>query len=38
MEQFVETSVTRLGDFIEFLTTNVLTKVSEIFVDLLGYF
>ena len=32
------TSVTRLGDFKEFLATKVLLEVSQIFVDILGNF
>ena len=31
-------SVTSLGDFLNFVPTNLRTKVSQIFADLLGYF
>ena len=31
-------SVTSLGDFSNFLETNILTKVAQTFIDLLDYF
>ena len=32
------TSVTRLGDFWKFSTTNILTKIAQLFEDFLGRF
>ena len=36
--RLISTSVTRLGHFYNFLATNCLTKVAQIFCWFLGYF